>query len=430
MQPIYRVRSDRSVEGTSRQLRIMNVLNGGAPTVAVERSYLEGAITDVCHDVVIPNFAARSARGEIFNNPFSHLTVKMRGGGGSFYAKSNTVNSIYYNDGPGSVTRYCLESSNADVNPRSYIEHIEEIQELYNQVLLQAVNKIDSTNTSVVEDLLELRKTIDMMSNPISTIYDLSRKYRTAVIKLYNFRRSAKRGKGTGEKDMANALATTWLTARFGFAQPVLTLMTLHQAYLQRDRDSPTRRRVGAGDSVSFDHSRTVSNSNGVGGTFRVTDKCSQSYNSWYLYTAKSPFTDSISGMLGLRLKDVPKGIWQVMPSSWVVDRFIDVSSFIGAGMKLADPTIKILSSGYTYKGESTHGIQCVGYNYPGFKYSVSGDEIGSESVSLQRIPGTPTFTDFLPVVKNPLKGKSLQSNLDLLSFAVANLTGTHTRVY
>jgi len=422
-----RVRQDRSISPQPQTFIIMNSLNGGTPTIAVSDTHILGGIDDVCSDVVIPGFAAKSAAGQIFNNPFLHTVTEMYGGGGSYYARHNTINSIYYNIGGGSVTKYCLgPGSPVSLIATAYKDNVEEIQNLRNNVLLLAVNKIDTTSTSVLEDLLEFKSTIDTMSHPIATVYDLSRKYRRAALQLYNARRSGKRT-GRGERTLGHALATTWLTARFGFAQPCYTLMNLHQAYLERDRDSPTRRRVGAGDFLIFDNSRSVTEGYYQ---YQVTDKCRQSFNSWYLYTAKKPFTDTFSGHLGLRLKDVPKGIWQVMPSSWVVDRFVDISSFIGAGMKLSDPTIKILSSGYTYKGEYTYDIQVVGCSYPEFTYTITGDKLGSTGYSLQRVPGTPTFSDFLPRFKNPIKGKSFSQNLDLLSKAVANLTSSAPRVY
>jgi len=423
-----RVRRDRSVEATNQTIRVMNVLNGGTPTVAVELNHLLGGIEDVCSDVVIPNFAEKSAAGQIFNNPFNHTIVTRYGGGGSYYAKHKTQNSIYYNEDGGSVTLLTLSglTSYPELGATAYIDNIGEIQNLRNNVMLLAVNKIDNTSTNMIEDLLELQETLRTMSHPIATIYDLSRKYRSAAMQLYNSRKSLKRT-GRGERTLGNALSTTWLTARFGFAQPVYSLMNLHQAYLERDRDSPTRRRVGAGDFLYFSNDRDVTLGSN---TYHVTDNVRQSFNSWYLYTAEKPFTDTFSGHLGLRLKDVPKGLWQVMPSSWVVDRFVDISSFIGAAMKLSDPTIKILSAGYTYKGESTHDIQVTEVTHPDFDYTVTGDKVGTKTSSLQRIPGIPTFNDFLPRLKNPIKGKSFSQNLDLLSKAVANLTSSAPRIY
>lgn len=426
--PKLRERS-RSQAGHLADCRIMNVYNGGTPTLAWTSTSRLGNIDDVCVDFVTPNFRSRSSAGEIIDNYFNHRVVTYFGGGGSYYAQHKTAPSVYYNEGEGSLTEFFAQwVPELDFLPHAVNDSREAINDLYNSVILKGANKIDSTNTSVLEDALELQKTIMLMSHPISTIYDLSRKYRRAVLQLYNFKRQARKSKGTGESTMANALAQTWLTARFGFAQPVLTLMTLHQAYLQQDRDSPTMRRVGAGDFFDFSRDRIISKPGSY--SFRIEDSTHQSYNAWFKYIAKHPFSDTISGQLGLRLKDVPKGLWQVMPQSWVVDRFVDIGSFIGAGMKLNDPTIKILSSGVTYKGTSLYSRQCLGDANPDWNVTISGDRFGWETSLLTRIPGTPTFTDFLPRLKNPLKGKSLQSNLDLLSFAVLNLTSPGSRIW
>lgn len=51
---------------------------------------------------------------------------------------------------------------------------------------------------------------------------------------------------------------------------------------------------------------------------------------------------NSLSNKLGLRLKDLPVGLWNIIPLSFMVDRLLDVNLYLKAVMAFSDPNVVI----------------------------------------------------------------------------------------
>jgi hypothetical protein len=113
------------------------------------------------------------------------------------------------------------------------------------------------------------------------------------------------------------------------------------------------------------------------------------------LYEVTNPIRDW-RFRLGLRAKDLPTTIWQVLPYSFMVDRLLDLSSFSQGVMNLADPSIKILAASYRAKVSGSKIYKTAGsFNS---RYHITADDtLTWEEFTYKRDVWQPTIADTLP---------------------------------
>lgn len=76
---------------------------------------------------------------------------------------------------------------------------------------------------------------------------------------------------------------------------------------------------------------------------------------------------------IGMRLKDLPVTAWNLVPYSWLVDQFVNVSTFIDALVNMSDPSITIWSGFCTTR--TTFRSRVVLNVSSGSYYGVSGTQ-------------------------------------------------------
>lgn len=100
---------------------------------------------------------------------------------------------------------------------------------------------------------------------------------------------------------------------------------------------------------------------------------------------------------LGLRLKDVPEGIWAVVPYSFMIDRAIDISSSIRALTNLLDPSVRILAGWVVEHNESKTSSQLLTVTHSVYTYEIGADSQEQGSFAYTRTPWVPTVFDAIP---------------------------------
>lgn len=358
---------------------------------------------DFMDDVVTPNFKKRIDAGEIINNPFSHYQRLSSAGGGSWSAVSTTdPTDVYSAECDASLTRF--EESYFLPNYGWHDGAIQsEIDESMQIAKFNAISRMDKTPYAFFEDIFEIRKTFQTISGVLSSAMRPAQAYAKARDKYIR--------QGVPP---AQAAADAWLGVKYGLKPPVISIMNLLES-LDRDFTRPPRQRAIGQDVVSKTSSGTATPATA---TFPWSQTTKNSSRAGILYQVTNPVIDT-NYIYGLRAKDVPKGIWAVMPYSWVIDRFLDVGGAISAFMNLSDPSLKILAAweGRLYEDDKSH--QYTGHTQPGFTITASGDVVRDLTKIKYRTPWVPSYSDIVPTFRIDT---DLQHTGDLLALLVQRL--------
>lgn len=360
-------------------------------------------------DIVTPCYKKLQQDGHVINNPMSASRKTTSCGGGSYYHRygisTNTVDSS-----SGSVTRWQTLNN---FNPGELL-HVDAtaIATAIRQGKLEAIGKIDSTPYSLMEDLMETNETVNTLRRPLGTANKAADR----------FRRSAKTGLAQG-MSAVQAVSDAWLGVRMGFAPIVRSAVDVAES-LDRYRVKPFPRRVArwTTELSDGDYNEVV----GSAPYFKrhsITRKCNCLIRVGILYEARVPSLTPFE-YYGIRQKDVPKGLWQVMPYSWAIDRFVDVSNCIGGVTNLLDPNIEILAAWVT-KSTYSHreDVMNAGYSTlgpPAETLTIIGDPLVTEESAKSRSVWHPSVSDLVPPLQNGFD--DILSNLDLLSVVIGKL--------
>lgn len=125
----------------------------------------------------------------------------------------------------------------------------------------------------------------------------------------------------------------------------------------------------------------------------------------------------------GMRLKDLPLGLWQIVPYSFVLDRFINMSAYFDAWTKFVDPNITIRYGSLANTSSASSLIKLVNWNQVGYSTSLNGNTVSRQSVSYDRKPYVPTAEDimYLPPLKLDSLGDAIQT-VDLCALSLSRV--------
>jgi hypothetical protein len=371
-------------------------------------------------DVVTSDFRGRMADGEIIINPCS-MTVTRRtttGSGSVTQRQIASPNDVWVATGNGTITGYYQKYGGG--LPTYTEAPLPDLQELVAFAKQKCLAQVDSTPFSFAEDLAEIRETLRFLRDPLATMRKLSFNYRKAIEKIKKHRslRAAKRYPRT----LAEDLSSVWLEQRFA-VQPVLrSVLQLMEAY-ETQRVYRPERRIARGIQVAAPRSdaRTVAKtSGGRSFTYRCSAVSSGSARAGIMYEVENPIVN-LQYKYGLRFKDIPETFWAVTPLSFMVDRFFNISDFIGGAVNLLDPNVKVLGAWVTTKRERTVSIGVRSISESGYTSTIVPDDIVDKTFYYERTIWEPTLADTVPVPKLSGLVDSAAKTTDLLALIIQN---------
>lgn len=339
-------------------------------------------------DTVTPNYRKRISNGEIINNPMSLVVESLESGGGSYSAIVDANGVEYYNNtGSTTLYEYSLNVSNSEepAHPQVDIPH------LVAQAKAFAISKINPSDYKFGEDLLELKETLQFLSNPAKSILNLSKN-------LVRDRRKLER-KYKRAEDVVQASADLYLSYQFGF-QPLLRSSL--DAIENYNRSRPTSRpkrltaRGFARDSKTADGPFRKYFSPSTYDTYSSKKEHVVEVKANILYDVLLP-TNDLQMNLGLRPSDIPETLWAVVPLSFMVDRIWDISTAIRGLTNLSQPHLRILAGSVVIKEDSNSDLQFIDQVNPGATTSVSGDLVKRRYFSYSREIWHPSVLDTIP---------------------------------
>jgi len=341
-------------------------------------------------DTVTPNYRQRVKSGEIINNSchLSEYDHQPSQGSMTVYQKNSDFNYTH----AGSWVEHEMKSYSV-----GFLEHAGSASA--ERAKLLALANMDSTPYQFGEDIGELRETIEFLKRPMNSLYRLSLNFKKDVDKYRRRRKSPSRL--SSRKDIRKTrswhrsgdIAKVYLEYQFALSPLVRTVHSAIEAYSYKVPSFPPRLTSRGFDKASDHVSDTV-----ISGT-RIFDRVTTvetKQSASILYEVSNPVRD-MQWRLGLRAKDVPTTMWQLVPLSFMVDRLVDISSFSKAIINLSDPRIKILAASTALRRKTELSVVfSKGYN-SSWTFSVNLTPAKVSRGSYVRTVWHPSVADTIP---------------------------------
>jgi hypothetical protein len=376
-------------------------------------------------DVVTPNYQELISSGVIVNNPCLYeSTLIDLDGGGYFKAKKG---SYWYEQYPYvtaarfGTTAWPFSKDHASLNwARPDIAK------------LRALSDMDSTPYAFGEDAFEIRETIKFIRDPLQSLKKLALSFRRRKIKtLRQLNRTMPKRLSRRKRRLREAQAVAGVFNSYSFAaRPLLRSIldaaeavnkTLQGKY--KYKQPPERRTARGYDLVEDDiHDVfTVGPANNRAYADRTCTSWDQIKAS-ILYEVDNPHND-FQYITGLRAKDFPYIVWQVLPLSFMVDRLVDVSSMIAALTNLNDPSVHVLSACVRRKSLVTTTLRYTSHTATGWTFSpLIGDEVHVAYFCYDRQVWFPSTWDAVPSLTPKRLVGTLTDIAELLSVTISLL--------
>jgi len=413
-------RTRTTVEGL--EVMSLTTLSKASDTVNDKGEQIKYSLTSTMTDVVTPFHRRKMAQGVIINNPVTMRVVELSN------PESSSNSDSIGNPGAGSVTLTGSIFLNWHENFNAYGSlSATDYSDGISIAKLHALANIDPTPYSFAEDLAELSSTFVWLKRRAHSFEKAARRYKKEVKKL---KRKASRLKHLSKADKAKWLATEmsnlWLETRFVISPFVRSLMDLMEAYNHTPAVRPPRM-TSRGKYETDSHEdgvkdTTLSNSLILHSKWKHDQEAD--IRAGILYKVSNP-VEGFRFKYGLRNKDIPVTLWNVVRLSFMVDRVIDISSAIKAVTNLADPDIKILAAWVTQRRSRKITYRYTDVTDPRAApsdWSVSGPDQFERTFDYIRNPWAPTLSDAIPPVTLAKLVKDVTSTVDLLALGISFL--------
>jgi len=266
-------------------------------------------------DVVIPNYKKRSAKGEVFINPYSKVETTSDWSAGTWsYNRPQGSNDCAY-------TKTFSESWWGREHMPGHLNVPIDYANLRRLAGTQAAASVRPSESQGLVTVAELRRTLGFLRRPLQSWDRLITQARRDKRK---HRSQLERNKTTGQ-----FLSDSWLAYRYGARPIVFDVQNIARAIaaLQTQEYRPERETArghaefSTGDSTSYDV--VVSPF-----TYTVNARTSVevSVRSGILYE-----TDKGIDPLGIDLFQIPSAAYELVPFSFVADMFVNLGTLIEA---------------------------------------------------------------------------------------------------
>lgn len=224
-------------------------------------------------------------------------------------------------------------------NPFTEPQPLPERSAMEPSVLVKCYAKMNTAPVMAGEILATLGQTVGMMKSPLRSATSLIGKIYDKRNKLMSLR-VAKTA-----SNYARANADAWLEYRYGW-NPILMDLRKISDEVRIVRARENKRRLVVREQESFTERTSgawspVATSDGLGsdGSWAIENSIRTAAGVIFELTVRD-LPGRTMAFLGLGAKDLPATLWELMPWSFVVDRFVGVADFISAITPNPDITV------------------------------------------------------------------------------------------
>lgn len=345
---------------------------------------------DVLTDRVTPGFMSKSNKGALIVNPFTRTHIITEPDTSEWHYKNigDLGNDSF--TASGAILDWLITTQGLTIEADVTIDGDDDISHIKQDVIAS----VDAAKYAFGEDLAEFRKTLTSVKEIMS---DLAH----AQSRMIDYANQLRRGGMSFQK----AMSKTWLRARYEVRPLIITADNLieiineglkakrYERVARSGMISRNQTSIGSTGTSNYDievkRHTTIEGRIGAGCYFKNSD----------------PRTGTLE-QLGLSAKDLLPTVWAVTRFSFLVDRFIDISSMIYGLENLLDPSIQIFQGWNTIstKTESTYTFHsCVAKDTSVRQHvSFSGSAMVHSTENKSRSLWTPSIEDTLPSLQLP----------------------------
>lgn len=312
-----RTRTEGSFAFVGSGLYTETFCNGSINQIVQLGKGIKTGTVKTTNDIVTSKFHSRIRDGEIINNPYSSTLIEKSG------SASGSHSSVYIPSCSGTNLKSLMcDSMHVIIADTKDIVHPwdPDIVNLEFLAGTQAAAGIIPADVMGMVDLIEIRKTLDMIRNP----FEATRKFVSDIRRSKRYQRS--KAKSVGE-----FISSNWLQYRYGIL-PLLSSMNGIIEVVTKPKTSVrhTSRGFASGNFGTITEVGPVSG-NTPGSFFttqinrEITGRCT--VRTGVLYEHVFSTTDRI----GFSLHDIPSTAWELIPYSFVADWFANTGDLIRA---------------------------------------------------------------------------------------------------
>lgn len=327
LRPAYSVMS-RSIE-TFYPSGVVNIHPQGQAIVPASRRWLQS--------VSVPRFNKLKSDGWIIQNPYSSITEEHNVVPGSW------IDSYYF--GPNGALSSTWESMDAVwgllPSVSNFLPPTEDVgrwQSARDEALTRAYSKANATSATLLVDVSQWKQTANLFMTNISRLIALKK---SAINFLSGNQRHRTRSPRKyrvfpdGAVKTADELSGIWLEIRMGVRPLLSSLDGIQEALIKQGLNRSARATFRATEDfdLSSKEERTVGwnpggafSSNSVKDYYKTTVEWKGSFRAGVLI---EPRANSLSAELGFESAQIPYAAWDIVPWSFIVDRFINVGNYI-----------------------------------------------------------------------------------------------------
>jgi len=354
-------------------------------------------------DWVVPGYHKLIKDGEVINNPCNYTVTSWEAEASDVYYchwPTSTPAEWWKLDSGNLTLRHLMKGFTFNLWDKPYLPLPS--FDTASASKTKCLADVDSTPYEFFEDLAEVRETIEFLRNPLQGLADLSKVYKKRKRNIE--RRGDSYNPKWDRKAEAKALASLWNQYQFAAAPLVRSCLTALEAWNERENLRRPKRRSAHGYSRSRDTGWQLWQKLAQFSEcfeYRRDDASEVFSHATIYYEVDNPLMDW-KFALGLRLKDVPTTMWQIMPLSFMVDRLVNVQHAIAGLINLHDPSVTFLAASLTrrYTQEWTISLERKWHPFGTMTFAINRpDKVNFLKFTYDRDLWTPSVRDTIPPV-------------------------------
>jgi hypothetical protein len=287
--------------------------------------------TNSTWDEVTPNFRKRQRLGEIIINDFTNVRESRFDSTNGIMSRANSPNpdgKTYRQQRDGPQLTYMMEQAGYGLRTK-YVIPQDKFLDAIHIAGTSARAQVSQQEADVLTMLLELKKTISTLLNPLNNLNTL----------ISRFQRAKSLANST--LSLSKYIGSEWLKFRYG----IMPIMYDIQGIIKAIEKDKSKGRHHARGSKTLSESKldppAIWSHGDIDTTYLDTYTDEVIIKCGLVYDAKL----HVSDYLGLNLRAIPSTAWELIPFSFIVDWFVNVQEYIRA---LSASGIAPESGGYT----------------------------------------------------------------------------------